>query len=38
MASPGADAINGDKKALAGDGDSPTPASSYVANVADESY
>jgi hypothetical protein len=38
MASPGADAINCDKKALAGDGDSPTPASFPVRGVADESY
>jgi len=38
MASPGADAINSDRKVLAGDGDSPTPASFQVAGVADESY
>jgi hypothetical protein len=38
MASPDADAINCDKKALAGDGDSPTPASFPGNRVADESY
>jgi len=38
MASPRADAINNDRKALAGDGDSPPPASDYVTSIADESF
>jgi hypothetical protein len=38
MTSPGTDAIKSDRKVLAGDGDSPTPASFPVRGVADESY